>query len=436
MEDITVTGAISSLRSCVKSEVFERLLASFSLFDDVLGVIYKLGGDHRISNSEALLLAAMYGSHEVGVRTKFLRLNDHFPLFDSRPNDPDALNGVLDKTNGLLLSSPVYFGDRSSLIADLIRFFRDSGGDSRFPLDGKAVGTLSVGAKRNGGQETTNVYALYDCLDLGACVVGNGPPTSQHGGTGWAGNIGAIIDDNFGLSTSKGTGRRVGLLCKVLNLANTSVPVRVLFLVTRSDREGRFIEKIKNLPFSGDVETDILDLSDVSIKRCLACPICPGGALDKEYTCIIPRESAKGEKDDMRLIHSHLIKADCIVLAHYSCADAGPDRFQTFMERTRFIRRNNFELADRMFSIFMETDSLTDIYPLRFMTSFLRHNLFIVGPFYRALQKPGEKSVHENIPSQAFAKRIEAVTRKSRYARDISLNRFGSTYEPVGYVGI
>jgi len=434
MDNITVTGAISSLRSCIKSEVFEDLLASFSSFDDVLELIYKLGGDHKISNSEALLLAAMCGSHEMGLRTKFLRLNDHFSLFDSRPYDPDALNAVLEETNGFLLSSPVYFGDRSSLIADLIKFFQNSKDERRLPLDGKAIGTVSVGAKRNGGQETTNIYALYDCLDLGACVVGNGPPTSQHGGTGWAGNIGAIIDDNFGLGTSKGTGRRVGLLSKVLNLPNDSAPVRILFLVTQADNRGNFIEKIRNLPFSGDVETDILDLTDMNIKRCLACPICPQGNLNQEYTCVIPPESGKGEKDDMQLIHSHLIKADCIVLAHYSGVDAGPGRFQTFMERTRFMRRNNFELADRMFSVFTETDSLTDIHPLRFMTSFLRHNLFIVGPFYRAFQKLGGDFVHENMLAQTFAERIEAVTRKSRWAKEIRLNKFGSTYEPVGYV--
>jgi len=408
-------------------------MSSFTSFDDVLGYVYKFGGDQKISNSEALVLSALYGSHEVGLQTGVLNLNDYFSLVNSEPKDPRALETVLEQSGGFVLSSPVYFGDRSSLVADLIKFFRDIDPGRGLPLDGKAVGVVSVGAKRNGGQETTNIYALYDCMNLGACVVGNGPPTSQYGGTGWAGKIGTIIDDNFGLNTSKGTGRRVALLSRVLNIPIKSGPVRILFVVTRNDMRGNFISKIKDLPFSNDVELDVLDLSNLTIKRCLACPICPSGNLDKLYTCVIPPGSQAGEKDDMEYIHKRLIKNDCIVLAHYSGEDAGPDKFQVFMERTRFIRRNDFELADRAFSAFIETSNPDDIHSLRFMTSFIRHNLFIIGPFYKLLRSPGTNAFFENVPSVTFVKRIEGFAKKSRQARETRVNEFDSKYEPIGY---
>lgn len=433
MDNRTVTGVIGSLRSCLRSETIEDIMKSFTSFDDVLAYIYKLGGDHKISNSEALLLSALYASHEAGLRTKCLRLNDHFSPLNSVPKDPEMLKSVLEQTSGFLLSTPVYFGDRSSLTADLIKFFRDAESHRCLPLDGKAVGVVSVGAKRNGGQETTNIYALYDCMNLGACIVGNGPPISQYGGTGWGGNIGAIIDDNFGLNTSKGTGRRVGLLSKVLSLPETATSVRILFVVTRADIQRHFVEKIKELPFSEDVDVDVLDLSNLNIKRCRACPICPQGNLEREYTCVISPESSGGEKDDMHLVHSRLIKADGIVLAHYAGENAGPDRFQTFMERTRFMRRHDFELTDRAFSVFTETASLHDIYSLRFMTSFLRQNLFIIGPFYIRLQGTDPNTFIESIPVAAFAERIEMFTKKTRLARKNMMNTFASAYEPIGY---
>lgn len=433
MQKPMVTGVVSTLRSCLKNSLLDNLVDSFGSYDDLLEFIYKRGGDHRISNSEALLLAALYGAKESGSDTQILGLNTHFDLIHSEPVYPEVLQTFFEQSRGLVLSSPVYFGDRSSLVADLIKFYQNRNRDHMLPLDGKAVGSISVGAKRNGGQETTNIYGLYDCLNLGACVVGNGPPTSQYGGTGWGGGLGAIIDDNFGLNTSKGTGHRVALLSKVLSFQTDTMPIKILFVVTRADTHGRFIEGIKSLPFTSDVAIDILDLSPLKIKRCLACPICPNGNLDQAYTCVIPPLSKKEKGDDMATIHERLLSADGIVIAHYSGADAGPDRFQVFMERTRFIRRHDFELADRAFCAYTVTDDLTNIYPLRFMTSFLRHNLFIVGPFYTRLQDANRDIAAENISESDFAKRFENAAKKSKIGIRSQISDVKSVYEPIGY---
>ena len=76
--------------------------------------------------------------------------------------------------DGVILSTPVYFGSCSSGIRNFIL---------DFDLADKAVGCLSVGAKRNGGQETAILQALHLAATKGAVITGNGPPTAQYGGT-------------------------------------------------------------------------------------------------------------------------------------------------------------------------------------------------------------------------------------------------------------
>jgi len=424
MKKLQVLGFISTLRSRITSKLFYSVLQQADTYERIIQIIYKLGCDQKIANSEALLLAAMFGAKEAGAECSLIKLKDYFSLVDDQSTKSKDLIDLIKDANGFILSTPVYFGDRSSFLADLIKILKKSQKDT-LPLNNKAVGIVSVGAKRNGGQETTNIYALWECLELGACIVGNGPPTSQYGGTGWAGNVGAIIDDNFGFMTSKGTGRRVALLSHTLNLVRKPKNVRILFLVTRSDNNEIFIKTIKNLPFSSNVILDVLDITKMKIKRCHACSICPKENLgSNSYGCII-------KDDDMQLIYNYLIQADCIVLAHYQGPNAGPDKFQIFMERTRFIRRNNFELANWAFSYFGFTNSFTDIFPLRVMTSFLRHNLFIIGPFYvRYIDKDNFYS--ETIPLELYIQRLESFTYKTKFFREKEIDNH-LQYIPVGY---
>lgn len=428
-----ILGIISSMRSCVPPEELSVVIQTASSFDDITEYIYKRGGDQKMSNSEALLLASVYGAKEFDVKYSFLNLGDYFSPLSGSPTSTSLLSEEFGRCSGLILSSPVYFGDRSSFIADFIQYFKEDRKHIGLGFDGRSVGVVSVGAKRNGGQETTNIYALADCLDMGACVVGNGPPTSQYGGTGWGGALGGIIDDHFGLSTAKGTGQRVGLLSKVLSLQATKRKIRVLVIITRNDSEGHLLQTISNLQFSDNVELEILDISRSRIKRCLACRICPNVNSAAKYKCAIPAGSELEDSDDMHKIHGHLVNSDGLIIAQYHGKDAGPDNFQVFMERTRFVRRNDFELADRAFSSLTLTDSLTDIFPLRAMTSFLRHNMFIVGPFYRGLHGNNGKIVLDNISLNTFIERFENITKKTRHARDIGLNVADSKYEAIGY---
>ena len=84
-------------------------------------------------------------------------------------------------------------------------------------ISGKVGGVVSVGAKRNGGQETCNIFTMYDLLRMRCAVVGNGPKTSQYGGTVWAGDKGTIREDNYGIESCIATGMNVSRTAELVN---------------------------------------------------------------------------------------------------------------------------------------------------------------------------------------------------------------------------
>ena len=74
---------------------------------------------------------------------------------------------------------------------------------------------LAVGAKRNGGQETTLIFQTLDFLNMGCKVIGNGhDTTAQYGGTIVAGDIGKAVKDDYGIKTALSTGKNIA---EVLN---------------------------------------------------------------------------------------------------------------------------------------------------------------------------------------------------------------------------
>jgi multimeric flavodoxin WrbA len=349
---------------------------------DIQDTIHDISYEGKVSNSEALLLAAMWGAHQEGADVEICYAGDSLPSFD-----------------GVVLATPVYFGDRSSDIHNFI---------STVDLKGKAVGVVSSGAKRNGGQETTNIYALYDCLDKGALITGNGPPTAQYGGTGWAGNKSAIANDDFGIKTSFGTGRQVAKLAHLALGIDTSTkppPVKILYAVMTKDP----------ISFShtfGNAEVRTLEIFNKKIKKCVGCPVCPNGDLKRDYKCIL--------QDDMREIREAFIWADCVIFV------TGPSysSFQLFIERTRFIRRNHFDLGERVYSNMSYTNSLTDITPIRIMTNMLRQNMYGL-PFFK------QYKYESNMHIVDYNEMIEKYAHNSAMLRRIS--GVDHEYTAVGY---
>lgn len=373
-----IIGVVTSPRyGKITRDEFKEIIECDDLENTLYEIIYK----GKISNSESLLMASMWGAKQEGAEVEIVYPGDSVPDFD-----------------GVILSTPVYFGDRSSL---LHKFIRETN------LKDKAVGVVSCGAKRNGGQETTNIYALYDCLDKGSIITGNGPPTAQYGGTGWAGNKTAILNDDFGIKTSYGTGKQVAKLAKVVVAKECEEKPTITFIIVSEDNiDLSFTNYFKNF------NIQVVDITKVCIKRCIACPICPNGNLSNDYKCII--------NDDMKKVREPLKNSDCIIFV-----SSGDDiYFQVFIERTRFIRRNHFELAERVYSSISNTNSVTDILPLRVMTNMLRQNMFGL-PFYKELNG------FSNISMESYIKIIEKFTKKSMTMRKESGIDF--EYTAVGY---
>ncbi|MBP7937632.1 MAG: flavodoxin family protein [Phycisphaerae bacterium] len=130
-----------------------------------------------------------------------------------QPGEKDDFPAVAEKISGadvagIIVGTPVYFGNMSSLckaFLDRCMVFRKNS----FALGNKVGGVLAVGAARNGGQELTvqSVLAAMLCQEM--IVVGDGRPTAHIGGTLLNNGKDDISGDEFGLSTARNLGRRV-----------------------------------------------------------------------------------------------------------------------------------------------------------------------------------------------------------------------------------
>jgi len=125
---------------------------------------------------------------------------DDFPKLVPRLADP--------KVRGIIIGTPVYFGNMSSLcrafLERCIVLYQD-----KFALSNKVAGVVAVGGTRNGGQEVTiqSVQISLFCNEM--ILVGNGRPGPRHGATVWSGAEGGVLKDEIGMTTVKALGRRV-----------------------------------------------------------------------------------------------------------------------------------------------------------------------------------------------------------------------------------
>jgi multimeric flavodoxin WrbA len=304
----------------------------------------------------------------------------------------ETLKRKIFKAHGIILASPVYFGDRSSVANKLLQL---SGIHNL--IENKIFGAASVGAKRNGGQETAIVYGLFEAINQNALVVGNGPPTSQYGGTAVGGKKGDVIRDLWGLETSYGTGRRVAHVSKLLiegSKGRLERPVRVLVLITMDDKKQVLFSFFKDYLKRAksqfpNVQFILENVLDSNIYRCLGCDTCPAGdrlpvgqtpTKERHAHCVIANPD-----DSMNRIHELLIDSDGIVIAGLNVKqhDQLVYRYQALTERTRYIRRGNFELTNKVviaFSMNQIEARINPLHSLKTVTSYIRHNTIIHKP--------------------------------------------------------
>jgi multimeric flavodoxin WrbA len=404
-------------------------------FDTLYRRLRKIGGLRGLSNSEVCLVAALWAARNEGAEIDAITLIDHFPA-DGSTQNIDLLKAKLAQADGIIVSTPVYFGDRSSLSQRLIETIR-ADNELKEKLKGKVYGGLATGAKRNGGQETTLIYQMVDMVHMGLLAVGNNAETtSQYGGTGLPGDIGTMADDEYGIKTSIGTGQRIAHVCATL-AAGLRYQLRDQPRVglwtlqdkahTATDMISGFLDELEPRP-----TVERINFLDTSIRPCIACDICPTHVgPDEEYRCII------GIKEDgLKKFHRELMAGEIMMPVAYSPKNRyGLESvYQQFMERTRYLRRSEYAFADRLVApvVISEVGSCENL-NIRMMTSFIRHHTVVHKPIIGwihdgRLLNPDE--VRENIESVLH------------YGRQLLTGHLGLTakrddirhYNPVGYV--
>ncbi len=255
-------------------------------------------------------------------------------------------------------------------------------------FQGKVSAVISVGAKRNGGQETTNIYTLYNLMHMNSLAIGNGPPTSQYGGTLVGGNKGTMENDYFGIMTAMGVGTKMARTLDLLATSKFHKPIVAFWLLEDmpDHRLRHYLEsRLNNSIISA--EWRIIDLLQYKFNQCTACNRCPNMPEDRAYRCVI--------NDDMQIVQRSLLESDGIVLCGLNYIEESEKLsvYQRFVERTRYIRRDNFMLSDRPFMTLSINQMFADLsFDLKAFTAFLRHNtiahrgvqIFDVDASYRA----------------------------------------------------
>ena len=131
---------------------------------------------------------------------------DDFPALAPKFSEPAVA--------GIILGTPVYFGNMSSLCKALLDRWIVFHKEKR--LADKVGGVLAVGGGRNAGLELTIRSVQVALMSQQMIVVGDAPPTGHWGGTVWGGNPAVssgptpdIARDTEGIATVKNLGRRV-----------------------------------------------------------------------------------------------------------------------------------------------------------------------------------------------------------------------------------
>jgi multimeric flavodoxin WrbA len=439
IEEIKALGNKVELMEFLKQEAavhlrqFEESGRTESLpFDKMYSNLKKLKGNKGLSNSEVALASALWSAHDLGCDIDHLSLSEYYS--ESGVQNEDEILQKLNDADGILISTPVYFGDRSSLGQTLIETIRRNP-EWKKAIDGKLFGGIAVGAKRNGGQETTLIYQIMDMLNVNMLCIGNdSETTSQYGGTGLAGDIGTMPNDDYGLATTMGTGRRISRISQALLKSEeykSKGKMKIQFWILQ-DSDGYALEKVKELTKSKNIDADIIDVTGKSIHRCLACDICPTHvSTDDEYRCII-----KSKKDNLMEIHPSFLDADAIIPVVYSKRDASTtvSNYQKFLERTRYLRRGDYLLSNSLSAplVFEEIGAHENMH-IRAVTSMIRHHTVLskpmVGVVHDAKVLNWEEIVNDFDRLLLDANRL-MMGKLAMYSEDQEHLK----YKPIGYV--
>jgi multimeric flavodoxin WrbA len=402
-------------------------------FLEIYRNLNKNSGNKGLCNSEVALSAALWAAyHTFDVDIEHISLSEYFPA-TGKARKLGELQEKIIASDGLLLSGPVYFGDRSSIAQSLLDYIFGNS-HLRECLQGKIYAGISVGAKRNGGQETTLIYQMLDFLRLNMLAVGNdSDTTAQYGGTCHAGDVGSMHKDIYGLETSMGTGRRISSVLKQLS-SNRELQgtLKVLFLILQ-DQNGEALSRVKNIveTFKDDLDASIINICEKHIRRCLACDFCPVSiGPDDIYRCVI-----NSGDDDLKKLHPLLLNHDAIIPVSLSVRNNSNiiSNYQNFIERTRYLRRGDYVFSNLLVApLIFEEVGFGENYSIRMITSFIRHHTIISNPMTGYIQTG--KLINEEQLNDHFTRFVKSgkIIAASRIAA--TANNNGLKYNPIGYV--
>ncbi|MBI5164714.1 MAG: NAD(P)H-dependent oxidoreductase [Magnetospirillum sp.] len=387
-----------------------------------------------LSNSEVTLAAGLWGGMREGATIRHLGVSEFFPASGEWRN-LDRLRDAICAADALLISGPVYFGDRGSPAQDLVQFIQNDPA-CRAHVKGKVYGGISVGAKRNGGQETLLIFQMIDMANLDMLVVGNDAATTgQYGGTALAGDVGTAAKDSYGIRTSIGTGRRLAAVAAQLAAGDVAIrakPLKIAIWILQDTVDGRGGKVVAR--FCAEVESRVAGVKfevrtfvNEVVHRCIACDICPvkEGPIE-DYRCII------GADDDaFKKYHASFVDADAVIPMAYSPEDLTQVKsvYQRFIERTRYLRRDDYALGNCLTAPFVisEINANQNLH-IRMLTSMIRHMTILHHPLIGRVYKDELLNFDQLVESGvSFAHAL------LRFRAKGDRSRRGS-YNPIGYV--
>lgn len=453
MSSVLILGG--SIRAKKHNESLILEFAEASCIEEYQRAVGEALETNTLCNSEILAGAAAAGARAAGAEVKYHSLCGLFPHKTRRIFEPDfnsdatlaqvdtldidkqvldALLEDLEACQGIVLSTPVYFGDRSSVANKFLQL-----ANVRERVKDKVYGVVSVGAKRNGGQETCNIFSLYEMLHQGTFGVGNGVPTSQYGGTAVGGDLGRVNDDNWGLATAFGTGLKVGQVSRLVSrglVASRKKRTKIVFLLSMDTQDRKLNQHVQTI-LKDIVDSEptsefvTVNLTEHDIYRCLGCKLCPK---DGDVTCAHPQCIIRHEDDYLESARRHLLDADGIIVCGVNPSDIDSlvTRYQVFTERMRSIRRNNYELSNKLFTGLCYHDfgaTVNPIHSLKVMVSYIRHNT--------VMHRPIEVFEYKGKPLQSGVERVRefcrAVSILAAGRRHVELPN--AVYNPFGEGG-
>ncbi|RAP50375.1 MAG: flavodoxin [Methanosphaera sp. rholeuAM74] len=175
----------------------------------MLKVVAVVASPRKDGNTEYLAKVALEQAEKRGVETELITLYDKDISYCTGcdkckqtnkcaiSDDMDELTEKIGCADGVIMASPVYFGNMTAQAKTFLDRLRPLRNVHAFKY--KVCGAISAGGFRNGGQETT-IASIHDAfLIQGAIIVGDNRPTAHYGAAG-VGNTG---EDEIGVETSR-----------------------------------------------------------------------------------------------------------------------------------------------------------------------------------------------------------------------------------------